>query len=233
MQWPNQDGNECHKPIEDVEVGDYVLAYNEDTGESDWKPVVRLFRNETKEWYHIHAAGEEIICTPNHPFYVIGKGFVEAKDLKGFEILLKSNGVQVSIDSIEIEELEEAETTYNFEVADFHTYYVTENNILVHNDCKGNDYNELYRGDKFKVREKDVDMDIYTKIIDTSSGISVSSDINTLGNFKSVLRVDSLPKGLTVIQKGLKWHYEIVPEHKMLFSEYVELIKSITFTVIR
>ncbi|MCH5163688.1 MAG: hypothetical protein J1F36_01580 [Clostridiales bacterium] len=131
----DQDGNECHKPIEEIEVGDYVWAYNEETGESDWKPVLRLFRNETKEWYHVFAAGEEIVCTPNHPFYVVDKGFVEAKDLKIFDILLQSDGTHAIIKDIDVEKLEKAETTYNFEVADFHTYYVTESSILVHNKC--------------------------------------------------------------------------------------------------
>lgn len=40
-----------YKAIEDVKVGDKVLAYNEETGEQAYKEVVRLFRNETKEWY--------------------------------------------------------------------------------------------------------------------------------------------------------------------------------------
>lgn len=34
--------------------------------------------------------------------------------------------------------LENEETTYNFEVEDFHTYYVGEMNILLHNICDGN-----------------------------------------------------------------------------------------------
>ena len=32
-------------------------------------------------------------------------------------------------------EARKSRNTYNFEVADFHTYYVTESNILVHNKC--------------------------------------------------------------------------------------------------
>ena len=45
------------KPIEEVEVGEKVLAYDEETGEQAYKPVVRLFRNKTEEWYHIHVNG--------------------------------------------------------------------------------------------------------------------------------------------------------------------------------
>ena len=40
------------------------------------------------------------------------------------------------MEKIEIAQLAEPETTYNFEVADFHTYYVTEKNVLVHNKCR-------------------------------------------------------------------------------------------------
>jgi len=46
-----------------------------------------------------------------------------------------ANGKQVAIDKIEIENLAEFENTFNFEVADFHTYYVSESNVLVHNMC--------------------------------------------------------------------------------------------------
>jgi len=77
----DEDGNQCHKPIEDVNVGDMVWAYDEETGENAWKPVVRLFRNQTKEWYHVFVDGEEIVCTAEHPFYVVDRGFVPAKGL--------------------------------------------------------------------------------------------------------------------------------------------------------
>ena len=38
--------------------------------------------------------------------------------------------------------LSEPQTTYNFEVEDFHTYYVGENEVLTHNKCvvKDGDY---------------------------------------------------------------------------------------------
>ena len=129
------DGEEIHKPIEEIEVGDRVLAYDEETGEQGYKPVVRLFRNQTKEWYHVFIDGEEIECTGGHPFYVEGKGFIPAKELRRGDKCLLSTGEDVTIEKVEVEKLTEAETTYNFEVADFHTYYVTEKDVLVHNMC--------------------------------------------------------------------------------------------------
>ncbi len=71
------------KPIEDIEVGDKVLAYNEETGEQAYKPVKQLFRNTTAEWYHIYVNGEEITCTGGHPFYVAELAkFIPARELE-------------------------------------------------------------------------------------------------------------------------------------------------------
>ena len=132
------------KKIEEIQVGDMVLAYDEETGEQAYKPVKQLFRNTTKEWYHVRVHGEEIVCTGGHPFYVVGEGFVCAKNLKVSDRLLLSDGTCAIIEAIQIKKLEKSETTYNFEVADFHTYYVSESNILVHNLCT----TELKQGTK-------------------------------------------------------------------------------------
>ncbi len=141
------------KAIEDIREGDMVLAYSEETGEQAYKPVTRLLRNKTDQWYHIYVNGEEIVCTAGHPFYILnadqfrtkvefegvktdkdGK-WICAKDLKiGDEVLTGDRSCAI-IEEIQKETLVKAETTYNFEVEDFHTYYVSEECILVHNKC--------------------------------------------------------------------------------------------------
>ena len=45
------------------------------------------------------------------------------------------NGEYVIIEQVQHELLERPVTVYNFEVEDFHTYYVGEGSILVHNMC--------------------------------------------------------------------------------------------------
>ena len=136
-----------------------VWAYDEETGENAWKPVVRLFRNQTREWYHVFVDGEEIVCTGGHPFYVVGEGFVEAKDLKTSDKLLLSSGKCVTIEEIQVEQLFEPETTYNFEVADFHTYYVSESNVLVHNECW-----DTIRRNYWKERAESPDAEFYNTL---------------------------------------------------------------------
>ena len=63
-----------------------------------------------------------------------------------------------------METLETAETTYNFEVADFHTYYVTETNVLVHNRCnkEWNNERRKYWRKQAKKYEKPTGLDSET-----------------------------------------------------------------------
>ncbi len=140
------------KPIEEIEVGNKVLAYDEETGEQAYKKVVRLFRNETYEWYHIFVNDEEIVCTGGHPFYSTKYDkFVAAKDLETDDKLLFSNGEYGIINRIEVEVLSEPQTTYNFEVEDFHTYYVGENEVLTHNKCRYYEAEDFSKDGKLSV----------------------------------------------------------------------------------
>lgn len=123
-------------PIEDIKVGDLVWATDPETGETELKEIVQLFRNETDEWMHITVGDEEIVCTPNHPFYVPKKGWTNACQLRAGDILVTLNGEYVVVEQIQHELLESPETTYNFEVAEFHTYYVGDTEVLVHNQCQ-------------------------------------------------------------------------------------------------
>ena len=160
MSFTGNDGGQTEKKSKKSEKGDLVLAYDEETGEQAYKPVVQLFRNETKEWYHVRVDGEEIVCTGGHPFYILnadnnrnilefegvkasGTGkWICARDLKKSDKVLLSDGSCAIIESIEVETLSAPETTYNFEVADFHTYYVSDSKVLVHNKCPGKRFTE-------------------------------------------------------------------------------------------
>ena len=122
-------------PIEDIQPGNFVWATNPETGETELKPVVQLFRNETDEWVHVTVNGEEIVCTSEHPFYSPVKGWTAACQLRAGDILVLVNGEYVVVEQVQHELLESPVATYNFEVQDFHTYYVGESAVLVHNLC--------------------------------------------------------------------------------------------------
>ena len=127
--------SEGEKPIEKVQAGDYVWASDPETGEVGLKQVVKTFVNETTHVTKITVNGEEITSTQTHPYYVADKGWVLAGNLRAGDILVMLNGEHVVLEQVQHEILESPVVTYNFEVEDFHTYYVGENEILVHNKC--------------------------------------------------------------------------------------------------
>ncbi|WP_310499135.1 polymorphic toxin-type HINT domain-containing protein [Paenibacillus qinlingensis] len=123
-----QDGE---KPIEQVQLGDMVLAKNPDTGEMAYKEVDGLFQKEITESWNIYVGDELITTTDEHPFWIHSKGWVVAKDLLVGDLFETSDGSYLAIDKIEVKE--QHTTVYNFRVKDFHTYYVSNLKILTHN----------------------------------------------------------------------------------------------------
>ena len=89
--------------------------------------------------YHLYAYINEIITTAEHPFYVPKRGWTEAIELRAGDVLVNVNGEYVILEKIEHELLESPVKVYNFEVEDFHTYYVGDSGVLVHNKCNLND----------------------------------------------------------------------------------------------
>lgn len=125
--------NEGEKNIEDINVGDKVLSKDEETGEQAYKEVTALHRNEKDTTYKLSVGNQIIETTDNHPFWVEGKGWVLAVDLKVGDELVQSNGNHLKIDNIEIVHHDKKVKVYNFTVADFHTYFVSSLGIWVHN----------------------------------------------------------------------------------------------------
>ena len=123
--------------IETLKPGDLVWAWDEETGNVSLKPVKQLFVNESDELIHLTINGETITTTPSHPFYVAHKGWYAAVDLRAGDILVLVNGEYVTLEKTQHEILEAPITVYNFEVEDYHTYYVGTDGVLVHNSCDG------------------------------------------------------------------------------------------------
>ncbi|WP_270164504.1 S8 family serine peptidase [Paenibacillus sp. SYP-B4298] len=127
--------DEGEKNIEDIEVGDMVLSKDEDdpNGKTAYKEVTALFRNQRDDIIKLHVGEQIIETTDNHPFWVEGKGWVFADELHAGDKLRKADGSNLTIDKVEFLKLDGPVTVYNFTVADFHTYYVTDIGVWVHN----------------------------------------------------------------------------------------------------
>lgn len=88
-------------------------------------------------------ATQTLLCTREHPFYVPGRGWVVAGKLAVGDELVDDHGEALVVTSWEIREQEVRH--YNFEVEDWHTYFVAQTEedrgVWVHNDCLGEDLN--------------------------------------------------------------------------------------------
>ena len=122
-------------PIKNIKIGDLVYSKNENTNEVGLKKVINVFENETDVLIHIKVNGEVIKATPSHPFWVNGIGWTSAKELKKGSELLDDNGNIILIEDVYTEFYAEKIKVYNFEVEDWHTYFVGKNNLWVHNTC--------------------------------------------------------------------------------------------------
>lgn len=122
------------RPIDEVNIGDNVWAYNEDTDHKSLQEVVHLIRGEgMKELVDLQlVSGETITATSGHPFYLPNQDkWVEAGQLTLNSVLQNLHNGQTEITSLNPRS--DLATVYNLTVANDHTYYVGRSEVLVHN----------------------------------------------------------------------------------------------------
>ena len=122
--------------IDNIKVNDLVMSYNFDTNSNEYSKVIKTFQHKdiNDDLYTITCGSIVIEATSMHPICVSLNntlGFINAKDLKIGNRLVDYEGNIHEITSITCESV--TDTFYNIEVENDHNYYVTENNILVHN----------------------------------------------------------------------------------------------------
>ena len=171
-------------PIEEVSAGDYVWAWDEETGDVALKQVVETYVNETEELIHLSVNGEEITCTPGHPFYSPVKGWTEAVQLRAGDILVLVNGEYVVVEWVQHELLESPVKVYNFQVEDYHTYYVSESGVLVHNTCPNPN------GKKGSQAHQDTIQEIGNDLKSQGYDVKYEYRVDTTGGYKNTRYVD-------------------------------------------
>ena len=148
------------RAIEEIGERDEVLSRDEFTGRQEYRPVVNTIITHPAALVHVRYAGlsrhgggnevsdgsgsedaeadEELVCTAEHPFYVGNRerpGFVEAGELQVGDEFRLADGGAAAVLGLRTEVAAEGKpfTTYNIEVADFHTYFVGRSGVWVHN----------------------------------------------------------------------------------------------------
>ncbi|MGD9747625.1 MAG: polymorphic toxin-type HINT domain-containing protein, partial [Verrucomicrobiales bacterium] len=134
-------------PIESVRAGDLVWSRDPDTFLTEPRPVRETYVSHPAEWFHVgvdrdgdHRADETISGTGSHPWYVLTPGrvgFVPARELQAGDILSLRDGTRawVADKTREVAPPGQTFTTYNFAVADHHTYFAGQGGVWVHNLC--------------------------------------------------------------------------------------------------
>jgi hypothetical protein len=117
-------------PIEQIRIGEWVLAQNPETGELAYKPVVGTTERPPSPLIELFAGGQTVRTTRGHPFWISGIGWQMAKELKAGQWLHTPHGPLL------IESIGQAEpaTCHNLIVADFGTYFITDQQVLVHDN---------------------------------------------------------------------------------------------------
>jgi RHS repeat-associated protein len=126
------------RPIRDIKIGDEVLAFNEQTGQQEYSPVVHLIRSDKEQgWVDVAtASGEVIKATAEHPFYAKAANdepwqWVDAaKLLQGLDLYTAANDTD---DVARTQRYTAHRLAYNLTVNTTHTYFVGKEGVLVHN----------------------------------------------------------------------------------------------------
>jgi len=125
--------------MDEVKEGDRVASADEHDpfGPVDFKPIMEVYQFPPAHIWHVHVKGQVIRTTGLHPFYVWGTGWVAAKDLEPGDCFRSHDGRMVTVDEVFDSGMEEP--VYNCAVADYHTYFVGEEewgfSAWAHNAC--------------------------------------------------------------------------------------------------
>lgn len=118
------------RKIEQIREGDLVWSEHETSGQISLKKVIATIRKEIDTTVQIELEGETIETTAEHPFYT-QDGWKDAADLTEQDHIQTKNKKWYRVKGQNF--LYNKKKVYNFEVEDWHTYFVGKLAWLVHN----------------------------------------------------------------------------------------------------
>ena len=123
------------KKIEDIAVGDMVLAFDASAKDTVSRRVSATIRGSTLIWIDIGTSDRSSTrSTRYHPFWVEShQRWVHAFEVEPGMQLRRASGGLTKVISVSVTFLDHAEETFNFEVEGLHNYYAGEGQLLVHN----------------------------------------------------------------------------------------------------
>lgn len=123
------------RPIEQIVAGEMVLSQNPSTGELAYRSVLQRTVRPPAAMVSIETEGEPIIATLGHRFWANGKGWVMAKFLEKNVAVHTLDGTTKVANFAGVPPIASTEA-YNLVIDDFHTFFVGDARVLVHdNSC--------------------------------------------------------------------------------------------------
>lgn len=119
------------RPIAELQTGDEVWAYNEETGEHKLYPVRMTFKRIAGAMVLLRVGSDTLQATPEHPFFVKGKGWVEAQFIRENDALVKPGRATEKVQWTQT--ILDERMVYNISVVGAHTFYVSTDSLLSHN----------------------------------------------------------------------------------------------------
>jgi hypothetical protein len=117
-------------PIEQLSVGDRVESRNPSGFTDADQPIIQELSRTAPGYQRIDTEFGTLTATPEHPFWVQGKGWTEAKDLEWEDPIATLEGDVVAYGNTYVEEPTQV---YNFSVANTPNYFAGEAKAWVHN----------------------------------------------------------------------------------------------------
>ena len=118
------------RPIEDLRVGDLVLTQDTRSGKLGYRPVTVVHHNPPSPTFDITLGDDTVVSSPFHRFWVAGRGWVMARDLKEGDPVRTLGGV-ARVTKIEPGAVQ---LVYNLDVADDADFFAGEAAALVHDN---------------------------------------------------------------------------------------------------
>ncbi len=89
--------------IENIKVGDTVIATDPDTSTTEERRVVQTYINQVSTLLHLTIHKEVITTTIPHPFYVKERGFVKVTEFQVGDEILNFTGGSYPVEKMGVE----------------------------------------------------------------------------------------------------------------------------------
>ncbi len=117
------------RPVEAIRVGDRLLTQDTTTGALAFRPAVAIYHNPPSATLRIDLGGEAVVATGIHRFWIVGKGWVMARDLKPGDSVRALGGTSRVVSIMP----DEVQPVFNLEVSGG-DFFVGKPGALVHDN---------------------------------------------------------------------------------------------------